>query len=168
MAVKKSKKSKSKKSKSEKVKRNKSEKISVTKLVVKKEKVRQNLNSHEWYKAEFKNAEIKPGKFGPYCRFQFEIKNGLLEDDETSAKGTLTSAMCDAEVTLGSKMYDFVAGIIGNDPELDEGIDITPYYGDTYEVFIVTEKKKGADRAHSNVTKIRVPKKKKSKKKKKK
>ena len=142
----------------------------MTKLVVKKEKVRQNLNSHEWYPAEFKGAEIKPGKFGPYCRFQFEIQDGLLEDNESSAKGALTSAMCDAEVTLGSKMYDFVAGILGYEPDLDEGIDIIPYYGDMYEVHILTEKKKGADKAHSNVVKIRKPKaakKKKSSKKKK-
>lgn len=140
---------------------------SPSRLKVKKEKVRLNLESHEWYRAKFLNAEIKEGQYGEYCRFSFEVLSGYMEDGETKAKGTLTSALCDAEVCLGSKMYEYVSAILGYEPDLDDDLDITPFYGDTFEVNILTEKKKGAEKAHSNVVKIRKPKKKKSEKKKK-
>lgn len=122
----------------------------------------------EWYPAKYVKSEIGDGKYGEYCRFQFEVLEGTCSDGETDAKGTLVSAMCDADLALGSKMYDFVCGITGDKLELDDtDIDLTAYYGDKYEVCIEAKKKKGQDKIHNNVVKIRKPKKKKKSKKKK-
>ena len=142
----------------------KKDKASPTRLKVTKEKPRVNLQSYEWYPAEFVKAEVGDSKFGgQYLRLQFKILEGVCGDGETDAEGTLTSALCDADITQGSKSYDFVAGILGRDPDLKEVLDISPYYGDTYEVNIVTEKKKGQEKAHSNVVAIRSKKKTKKK-----
>ena len=128
---------------------------SASRLTVVKEKKRLNLESHEWYKAEFLNVEIKKGKYGPYARWSFKILNGVLEDGETDAEGTLTSALCDAELALGSEMLAFCSSVMGQELELNDDIDITPYYGDTFEVNCVTTKKNDEGKAHSNVVKIR-------------
>jgi hypothetical protein len=146
------------------VKKKKKGKASPSRLRIVKEKPKQNLQSHEWYKAEFTEASTGDSKFGgEYLRLQFKILDGYMEDDETPAEGTMTSALMDADIEQGKKSYELIAGILGADPDLTDDLDITPYYGDVYEVNILTEQKKNQDRAHSNVVAIRKPRKKKKK-----
>lgn len=134
-----------------------------SKLKVTKEREAPLLMDREWYKATLDQASFGDGKYGEYCRLQFTVKNGYLQDEKTTAKGAKVSALCDAALALNSQMYNFIVGIVGYEPSLSDEIDITPFYGDTYEVNIETKKKKGQDKSHSNVVKIRQLKKKKSK-----
>lgn len=131
------------------------EDVGVIKVTPKKE--RKNLESLEWYKARFRGAELKDGSRGDYVRLTFEILSGVCEDG-SSAKGQLVSALASYDTSIDSKFYTFLAGILGKDPEQDEEIDLKPYYGETYEVNVEVEKKKGQSEAYTNVKKIRIPK----------
>ena len=132
-------------------------------LKVKPKKERMTLESHEWYRARFIKAEVNEGKNGDYVRFQFECLSGMCEDGVTSAKGQFVSCMASYDMSVGSKMYDFASGILGGEPAEDDEVDLRAHYGDTVEVNVVTEAKKGTDNIYSNVVKIRQAKKKKKK-----
>jgi len=130
-------------------------------LKVKPKKERMTLESHEWYRARFIKAEVNEGKNGDYVRFQFECLSGTCEDGVTPAKGQFVSCMASYDMSVGTKMYDYASGIMGYEPSEDDEIDLRAHYGDTVEVNVVTEAKKGTENVYSNVVKIRQSKKKK-------
>lgn len=108
---------------------------------------------HEWYSAIFKNANITEGKFGELLFLQFELRSGVLEDGETSAKGAQVAAMCAADLSPNNKTYDLIKSIAGRDFEEDEEVELDTYYGNKYKVFI--EVKKAKDKTRVNVTKVK-------------
>jgi len=107
----------------------------------------------EFYKARFEKCHITEGKFGPYCRLEFTLLNGFLDGTEESAKDTKMSAFCPAEITEKNSAFEMIGAIIGKEPVVDEPVDVTPFYGNTYKVF-VTDKKKG-DEVRQNIEKVK-------------
>jgi len=128
-------------------------------IKVKPKKERINLESHEWYRAKFLKAEVNEGSNGDYVRLQFECLSGVCEDGVTKAKGQYVSCMASLDMSVGSKMYAFASGIMGYEPAEKDEVDLRSFYGETFEVNVITEAKKGTENVYSNVVKIRQPKK---------
>ena len=96
--------------------------------------------SHEWYKAEFVDANTQEGNYGDMLFLNFKLLDGFLEDGETSAKGKRVSALTSPELSPTSSLYDFVKGLNGNkELDLEDEIDLTAFYGNRYKVFVTVE-----------------------------
>ena len=110
--------------------------------------------SHEWYKAEFSEGEIKDGKFGEYLLLKFKLKNGELQDGN-SADGHTICAFSSIELHKGTDAHDIMSGIIGHELEEDEELDLTSHYGVMVEGFVEVDKKKGSKDEFAKITKVR-------------
>lgn len=146
-----------KKVRTEKASKPKKDEPNVGKLVVTKEKPQTLFQSHEWYIAKFKQADIGQGNFGPYVKFLFGATEGVLEDGETEIEGEkLASILVNYDMSIGSKMYTMVASVIGRDPDIDEEIDLRPYYGNPYLIMLENKKDKKSDVVRSNIIKVKI------------
>jgi len=114
--------------------------------------------SHEWYKAEFIDANSKPGKYGDMLFLNFKLLDGFLEDGESSAKGKRVSALTSTELSPSSSLYDFVKGLNGGkEIDLDDEVDISAFYGNRYKVFVEVAVPKGSkdNKPRIKVTKVK-------------
>jgi len=109
----------------------------------------------EYYKARFDECVIGEGKFGQYARLVFTILSGNIEDSDESAKDLRMSALCPANITPNNSAWPLMKGITGKDPEVNEAVDITPFYGKIYKVMVSDGKAKPDGFISQNITKIK-------------
>jgi hypothetical protein len=95
----------------------------------------------EWYVAEFLNAEMNAGKFGPYIKFTFQLCNGNFEDG-TSAKGHKVTAIQDAVLSPSKKLWKWASVMLGRDLKVDENFDMTTFFGEKYRILIKDKQQK--------------------------
>lgn len=115
------------------------------------------VESHEWYKAKFEAAEVREGLYGDYLLLKFELLDGYKENSEESAKGLKTNAFANLPVYPDSPQYEFLSAIVGEEFDIGDDIDLTPFYGDKYKVFIEDAKKKKKDGSKKqSISKIKV------------
>lgn len=112
-----------------------------------------------WYTAVFEEAETGGGQYGDYIMLHFTLKGGYFEDSEKSASGWKKAAFVnlneDGEVPVGSKGAKFLETIVGDSAEEDEELDLTPYYGNKYKVFVEDTTNKRTKEVKQNITKIK-------------
>lgn len=118
---------------------------SLSNLKGQKEKPREYAESDEWYVAEFMDAEIKKGTYGPYVVMKWKLLNGVKEGSGESAKGMIVNAMMDATIAPGRPFHDFVSVMKGHPVKDGENVNLTSYYGNKYRAFVTDQKKKKGD-----------------------
>lgn len=119
----------------------KSKMPSLSNLKGQKEKPRLYAESDEWYMAEFEEAEMKKGQYGPYTILKFKLLNGKTETGE-SAKGMKINVMMDATVAPGTQLHDFLSIMKGHPIKENESVNVTSFYGNKYRAFVTDKKKK--------------------------
>lgn len=129
--------------------------VSIKKLKVQEDKKYEVPESHEWYRAEFVDANLADGKWGPVVHLKFKLLSGETEEGN-SAEGCEARAMTGADLTPSSPLMDYVTTFNGGEePDIDDDVDLTVYYGEEYDVHVqVTEPKGDDDRRYANVVKI--------------
>ena len=113
---------------------------------------------HEWYRAKFEKHEIGEGKYGPWIRMIFTVLSGELENGDP-AKGNTVSLFTNAECYPGSLLYHAVEVLSGDEPEVDDEIDMEAYYGTKVKVFVEDRKVKANAKDQTrrqSVTKLRI------------
>jgi len=136
----------------EKVEAKSKSKIRVDRMVVVKDVPMSPPEDKEWYPAKFVEAELGDGKFGPYVKLKFELLAGERADG-TDAKGMPVTLIANAELSPSSKLMRFYVQINGGvEPDIDDEIDFTAFYGSKFDVFVETEEK--GDVVRYSITKI--------------
>lgn len=151
------KKNKGKKGKKREIEVTSPDDIPVTKRVISR------VEPDEWYKAEFTEADVGKGQYGPWIRLDFELKAGRFEDGR-KCKGWKAAVFTNAEIAEGTFLFKIVSTMKGKDPKLGKKIDLTVYYGNLYLVFIedkVAKRGKNKGETRQTITKIKRYKKKK-------
>lgn len=145
-----------------KKKKRKAKDVDETSIPVEEGADAKRVEPDEWYKAEFTEAKIGEGKWGPYVVLNFKLKNGYFEDTEESAKGWNVTRLMTAKVTEGGDFWGFVKIFMGKEPKIGKSIDLTAFYGNKYSILVQDQKKKKDDKIQrQQVTKIKRIKKKK-------
>lgn len=121
------------------------------KVTATKAKERTFFEPNEWYKATLESAEIGKGTYGPYVKFNFKIVDGKLEDGGDAA-GKPINALMSMELAPGTKLWEWTTALFGREPEIDEEVDFSAFYGCKYRVLIEDRKnKKDPDSRYQHV-----------------
>lgn len=141
--------------KTKKNKKKKNEGVMADRLQARKDEPYTNFESHEWYVGRFDGCEVKQGQYGEYLILGFTILNGELEDGKP-AKGRKCNLLSDAALMPSRQLWEHVSVLIGREPDIDEEVDLTAFYGKKYKVHITNEKdKKNPDVVYSRIKKLK-------------
>jgi hypothetical protein len=99
------------------------------------------VETDEWYKAEFEDAEIGKGNFGPYIKLKFRLLEGQKESGE-SAKGVIITRLMDAVFSPSKPLWAWVKVFLEREPKIGEKLNLTAFYGNRYRAFVTDKKKK--------------------------
>jgi len=144
-------------------KKKKKNKVKVTSIPITKPEERDlRVEPDEWYKAEFLEAELGSGQYGPWIKLIFELRNGKFQESGKSAKKWKVSRLMNAEIAEGSPLNEFAKVFTGKKKlKVGKSLDLTTYYGNKYLVLVEDrKKKKGETRIYQQIKRIKKSKKK--------
>lgn len=95
----------------------------------------------DWYVAKMLKAEVKDSKppyEGQYVSIEFELVDSEdnVYTDGSSAAGLKLSTRITLPIRVGRKSHVLLSGIVGHELAVDEEIDMTPFYGHKFRVFV--------------------------------